>query len=641
MAGLADDLYIAAKERLTDLGHLLDGLTGRLAASADATRSALGVFELYRTAITSQIDDDWASFPDEEARLNLLRFYLRDIGNRLEELEEWFAGGADASVPPALVDAVSAECAQLLTSTRQVILAVGDPDNMATLVVELTDLVFQSTSHLLAKPQWQPPQDKFALIQVSRFEGSNPIWRPLIVGHELAHLALLDYSIVEDFDVANRLDAMRVAGLNSPPSHYPNLAGFQFLAVQTAAEDWLEELICDAYAVRRWGPAAVAAVGSYFEQVGATSGYGSHPPGWFRIRMMLEWLGPVVHQPSEAMLQPWHQLASTPLDVEDEWAEYLLEVFEALSQEIPPLIDGWLESYDLGESASRVDDLAAAFCRGIPRAENLVGDVIEPATDAEIVNSAWIARAREHPGALYSLVEKALDSADFLRRWRAAGGELSGLSIEDVHQDLKGSGLLTERAIRERFGAEGDAQFTVTPMLPKAIGETSIDLRLGRHFIVFQRSSTGAFDALQDSDDPRTMQRAVERRWAEPFVLHPGELVLAATLEYIVLPPDIGAQVITRSSYGRLGLITATAIQVHPLFRGCLTLELVNLGALPVSLYPGERIAQLALSYASPPLEPAQPGSWRKYDCPTKPEFSRVRTDWDAEILRKLGRPAG
>jgi deoxycytidine triphosphate deaminase len=110
--------------------------------------------------------------------------------------------------------------------------------------------------------------------------------------------------------------------------------------------------------------------------------------------------------------------------------------------------------------------------------------------------------------------------------------------------------------------------------------------------------------------------------------------VLAATLEYVVLPGDLGAQVITRSSYGRLGLITATAIQIHPLFRGCLTLELVNLGALPISLYPGERVAQLVLSVATPPLigtlEP-------KYDCATRPEFSRVRKDRDAGILRHLG----
>lgn len=53
------------------------------------------------------------------------------------------------------------------------------------------------------------------------------------------------------------------------------------------------------------------------------------------------------------------------------------------------------------------------------------------------------------------------------------------------------------------------------------------------------------------------MQMAVEKAWGDVFHLHPGQLVLAATLEYLVMPPDLAAQVITRSSYGRLGLISA------------------------------------------------------------------------------------
>ena len=54
--------------------------------------------------------------------------------------------------------------------------------------------------------------------------------------------------------------------------------------------------------------------------------------------------------------------------------------------------------------------------------------------------------------------------------------------------------------------------------------------------------------------------------------------ILAATLEYSALPDDLSANVVGRSSWGRLGLIVATAVFVHPGFRGCLTLELVNEG---------------------------------------------------------------
>jgi deoxycytidine triphosphate deaminase len=120
------------------------------------------------------------------------------------------------------------------------------------------------------------------------------------------------------------------------------------------------------------------------------------------------------------------------------------------------------------------------------------------------------------------------------------------------------------------------------------------------------------------------MQELIEVGWGEPFTLHPQEMALAATLEYLVLPRDVGAQVVTRSSYGRLGLITATAVQVHPNFHGCLTLELLNLGQVPLQLTPGERVGQLVFTAVTPSAPEAAP---RTFHCATGPEFSKGRLD--------------
>lgn len=158
-------------------------------------------------------------------------------------------------------------------------------------------------------------------------------------------------------------------------------------------------------------------------------------------------------------------------------------------------------------------------------------------------------------------------------------------------------------------------------------------MRLGKHFIAFERSSTPAVSATDGG--ARRLQAAVEKSWDDYFVLHPGELVLASTLEYMVIPADLSATVITRSSYGRLGLITATAIFIHPWFRGCLTLELVNLGQVPLELQPGERIAQLVLQRVDPPQP--QPAA-AKYVWNTRPEFSRVGGDDEMDILRAISR---
>lgn len=50
-----------------------------------------------------------------------------------------------------------------------------------------------------------------------------------------------------------------------------------------------------------------------------------------------------------------------------------------------------------------------------------------------------------------------------------------------------------------------------------------------------------------------------------------------------------------RSSWGRRGLTIATATGVHPGFTGCLTLELANLGDIPIAIRPGMTIGQLFL----------------------------------------------
>ena len=110
--------------------------------------------------------------------------------------------------------------------------------------------------------------------------------------------------------------------------------------------------------------------------------------------------------------------------------------------------------------------------------------------------------------------------------------------------------------------------------------------------------------------------------------------MLAATLKYVVMPPDLAGQVITRSSYGRLGLLSATAVQVHPRYSGCLTLELVNLGEVPMAITPGERVAQLMLWHTHP--DSADQPDDGKYRRPTGPVFSKIRSDRDADVLRGL-----
>ncbi|MBA8887406.1 dCTP deaminase [Dokdonella fugitiva] len=141
------------------------------------------------------------------------------------------------------------------------------------------------------------------------------------------------------------------------------------------------------------------------------------------------------------------------------------------------------------------------------------------------------------------------------------------------------------------------ARLVVTPLLNRTqIGEASIDIRLGNDFVVTRRGNLASIDPA--SSDPRSI-RYNSRHYSNfgaKFFLHPNELVLGSTLEYIKLPQNLAGWVTSRSRWGRVGLVIATATAIQPGFAGTITLELVNLGEVPLVLYPGLLVAQIILS---------------------------------------------
>lgn len=129
-------------------------------------------------------------------------------------------------------------------------------------------------------------------------------------------------------------------------------------------------------------------------------------------------------------------------------------------------------------------------------------------------------------------------------------------------------------------------------------GEGSIDLRLGNEFIITKRTEFSELDPIRSVELKKRVKKYQSKiliDYGKPFILHPQEFVLAKTLEYLSFPDYLMAYVIGRSSWGRVGLIIATATMVSPTFKGTLTLELVNVGNVPLKLYPCSRIAQLVI----------------------------------------------
>jgi len=158
--------------------------------------------------------------------------------------------------------------------------------------------------------------------------------------------------------------------------------------------------------------------------------------------------------------------------------------------------------------------------------------------------------------------------------------------------------LLSDRDLGKEL--EG-GQLRLEPFERALVQPSSIDVRLDRWFRVFNNHLYTHIDPAVQQDELTAM---VEVPGGESFVLHPGEFVLASTLEVITLGDQLAGRLEGKSSLGRLGLLThSTAGFIDPGFSGHVTLELSNVANLPIRLWPGMKIGQLCIFRLSSPSE--------------------------------------
>ena len=178
-------------------------------------------------------------------------------------------------------------------------------------------------------------------------------------------------------------------------------------------------------------------------------------------------------------------------------------------------------------------------------------------------------------------------------------------------------------------------QLVVSPIISaKQIGASSIDLRLGNVFLMVRARGQSDVDPARfaHSDETsgdhafhqarRQKHERFEAPFGQKFLLHPGMLALVPTLEWIKLPANLQGIVTARSSWAREGLSIATASLIHPGYKGIVTLELANLGQIPMVLYPGLRIAQIAFHTLTEAAEDKDMGS--RFDMAFEPVEGNV-----------------
>jgi len=158
--------------------------------------------------------------------------------------------------------------------------------------------------------------------------------------------------------------------------------------------------------------------------------------------------------------------------------------------------------------------------------------------------------------------------------------------------------LLSDRDIRKEIES---GRVGIEPFEADMVQPSSVDVRIDRYFRVFENHR---YPHIDPAEEQAELTRLVEPDGADPFILHPGEFVLASTYEVVTLPDDVAARLEGKSSLGRLGLLThSTAGFIDAGFSGHVTLELSNMATLPIKLWPGMKIGQLCFFRLSSPAE--------------------------------------
>jgi dCTP deaminase len=157
--------------------------------------------------------------------------------------------------------------------------------------------------------------------------------------------------------------------------------------------------------------------------------------------------------------------------------------------------------------------------------------------------------------------------------------------------------ILSDKDLKKVIEEENAVYVEDGPELDKdlQIGPSSIDLRLGYDFGYLETRKVSSLDT-KNMDDISDLQRKMEATPEEGVVVHPGEFIIGTTLETVKIPENLVARIEGRSSYARLGLIPhAAGGFVDAGFEGQITLEIQNLGNVPITIYPEDRICQMAI----------------------------------------------
>lgn len=197
--------------------------------------------------------------------------------------------------------------------------------------------------------------------------------------------------------------------------------------------------------------------------------------------------------------------------------------------------------------------------------------------------------------------------------------------------------ILSDVDIKKRIKAGDIAIESPDGVYQSNINASSLDLRLGKYFKIYNHARQAILDPLNEETLIDVTSLVEIENPGEPFIVQPGEFVLGVTMEKVRISDALVARVEGRSSLGRLGIIVhSTAGFIDAGFEGTITLEMTNINRMPVALYPGMRICQLAFeNMSSKASVPYSKKKTSKYQGQFLPQESRIALDPEFRSLRE------
>lgn len=147
---------------------------------------------------------------------------------------------------------------------------------------------------------------------------------------------------------------------------------------------------------------------------------------------------------------------------------------------------------------------------------------------------------------------------------------------------------------REILQAMERGEIVIEPFsAEEMLGPCSVDLHLLDEFRVFEVGRV--IDPKEDYKSSQVTELINTN--GEPFIIAPGQFILASTVERITLSKSIAATLEGKSSIARLGIIVHAAGLVNAgtglMKPSRLTLEVSCQNNSPIKLYPGMKIVQI------------------------------------------------